>query len=389
LPGLFAQFRAEREARQRGDDPATLRFARDMARHAALWRVQACSNPELENPLLARLTEFWFNHLNVNSAKGPVRPWVGHYVVHAIRPHVLGRYEDLLLASARHPAMLYYLDQVQSVAQDSPSRPNPAGGQARARGLNENYARELMELHTLGVHGGYTQADIQALARILTGWTVDPQGPSGFRFAARLHDSGPKDLLGQRIAPNGEQEGVDAIRLLARHPATAQRIAWRLAQWFVADQPPPALVQRLAQRFTETQGDLRAVVSLLMESEATWDPANRLFKTPWDFACSTLAAAGGVPGERAANQVLGFLSAAGQPLHSWQTPDGYTTLAAQWLSPEALAQRADLAQAAGRGMASAAPLLPWLLPATRERLAREPVGTQAGLALASPEYMFK
>lgn len=389
LPGLFVQFRAEREARQRGDDPATLHFARDMARHAARWRLHACSRPDVEHPLLARLTEFWFNHLNVSGVKGAVRPWVGHYVVHAIRPHVLGRYEDLLLASARHPAMLYYLDQVHSVAEGAASRPSPNGAVGRVRGLNENYARELMELHTLGVHGGYSQADVRALARMLTGWTVDPQSPSGFRFVARLHDAGPKVWLGQTIEPDGEQEGLRAIRHLARHPATAQRIALRLAQWFVADQPPPELVQRLASRYTETQGDLLAVVRTLVESDDTWDPSHRLFKTPMDFACSALAVAGGPDDERTANQVLGFLSAAGQPVHGWQTPDGYTTLATQWLSPEALAQRVDLALAVGRGMADVSPLLPWLQAPTRERLVREPLAAQPGLALASPDFMVK
>ncbi len=401
LPTLFARFREEREARRRVREPAaeallgtaanedgSLNFSRDMARQAATWRLEACSRPDLENPLLARLTEFWFNHLNVSAGKGAVRPFVGHYVLHAIRPHVLGRYEDLLLASARHPAMLFYLDQAQSVAEGSPGGPMAAGG-ARRRGLNENYARELLELHTLGVNGGYTQADVRELARVLTGWTVDPQSPTGFRFAARLHDAGPKTLLGQHLAGGGMDEGEAAIRLLARQPATAQRIALRLAQFFVADQPPPALVQRLAQRYLATQGDLQAVLRTLIESPETWDTGTRLFKTPLDHACATLAAAGGPQGERETRLALGFLAGAGQPLHGWQTPDGYPTDAATWLSPEALSRRADFAMAVGRRLPDARALQPWLTPTTRARITQEPPRLQAGLALASPEFMNK
>ncbi|MGE0330805.1 MAG: DUF1800 family protein [Ramlibacter sp.] len=387
LTRLYAQFREERAAQRQvraeadAAPPPAARtyFSRDVARQAAAWRLAACSRTDVENPLLARMTEFWFNHLNVFVGKGAVRPFTGHYAVNAIRPHALGRFEDLLLASARHPAMLLYLDQAQSVAEGAP------GG----RGLNENYARELLELHTLGVNGGYTQTDVRELARILTGWTVDPRSDSGFRFAPRLHDGGAKTLLGQRFEAAGVQEGEAAIRLLARHPATAQRISLRLAQWFVADQPPPALVQRLAQRYTATQGDIAAVMRVLIESPETWDNGNRLFKTPLDYTCSVLAATGGVQNERELNQALGFLASAGQPLHGWQTPDGYKTDAATWLSPEALSRRADFAFAVGRRVDDAATLTAWLAPATRARIAQEPPRLQAGLALASPDYMYK
>ncbi len=390
LTQLYAQFREERAVQRQvreGDTAAQATpltyFSRNVSRQAAAWRLAACSRTDVENPLLARMTEFWFNHLNVFVGKGAVRPFTGHYVINAIRPHALGRFEDLLLASARHPAMLLYLDQAQSVADGAPA----------GRGLNENYARELLELHTLGVHGGYTQADVRELARILTGWTVDPRSDSGFRFVPRLHDGGSKTLLGQRFDPAGEQEGEAAIRLLARHPATAQRISLRLAQWFVADQPPPELVQRLAQRYSATQGDMAAVMRTLIESTQTWDSRHRLFKTPLDYACSVLAATGGLPAEgmdeRELNQALGFLASAGQPLHGWQTPDGYKTDAATWLSPEALSRRADYAFAVGRRLDDGAALAAWLAPATRARIAQEPARLQAGLALASPDFMYK
>lgn len=390
LPTVFTRFREERESRKQvgADTPNT--FSRDMARAAAAWRLAACSRADIENPLLARMTEFWFNHLNVFAGKGAVRPYVGHYVLHAIRPHVLGRYEDLLLASARHPAMLFYLDQAQSVAEGSPARPAGADSpNGRTRGLNENYARELLELHTLGVNGGYSQNDVRELARILSGWTVDPQSPSGFRFAPRLHDSGSKTLLGQRFDNAGVAEGEAAIRLLARHPATAQRISLRLAQWFVADQPPPALVQRLADRYLATQGNIEAVMRTLIESPETWAPEATLFKTPLDYACSVLAAAGGPSDARDYAVALGFLNSAGQPLHGWQTPDGYKTDAATWLSPEALSRRADFAMGVGRRVADPQTVQAWLSPATRARIAQEPERMQAGLALASPDFMAK
>ena len=398
LAFTFDEFRAERATRKAGDAAAqkaslemargklldTGVFSRDMVRSAAAWRMVSCSTPAVENPLLARMTEFWFNHLNVFAGKGPVRPFVGHYEVNAIRAHALGRYEDLLLASARHPAMLFYLDQAQSVAD------GVRGPFGNARGLNENYARELMELHTLGVDGGYTQTDVRELARILTGWTVAPRDPSGFRFAARLHDDGEKRLLGARYAGGGEREGEEAIRMLAREPATARRIARRLATFFVSDQPPQALVDRVARAFSASRGDLRVTLRALVESPEFWRADQKLFKTPVDFACSSLAALGGAREERQILLSLGFLANAGQPVHGWQTPDGYKTDAATWLSPEALTRRADFAVALGR-LADVEPayLAPFLGQATRERIAREPAQLRSGLMLASPEFMRK
>ncbi|MDO9359909.1 MAG: DUF1800 domain-containing protein [Polaromonas sp.] len=377
LNELASDFHAEREARRLARNtpagPAAKEFSRDMQQSAAAWRLMACSDPALEPPLLARMTEFWFNHLNVFVGKGTVRPFVGHYTVNVIRANALGKFEDMLLASARHPAMLYYLDQAQS----------------NARGLNENYARELMELHTLGVNAGYTQNDVRELARILTGWTVAlPQGEA-FRFADRLHDKGDKVLLGRSFTADGQREGEEAIRMLARHPATAQRIAQRLAATFVADQPSKALTDKLAATFTRTQGDMRAVMRTLIESPDFWRADNTLFKTPMDFACSALAAGDGVKDRQGIQQTLGFLAQAGQPMHGWQTPDGYKTDAATWLAPEALTRRADFAMTLGGRMAEPLYLQPFLSPASRERIAREAPATRAGLTLASPDFMAK
>ncbi len=385
---LANDFRAEREARKNVKDAApgtlpmsneadALGFSRDMTQTAAAWRLMSCSDPALENPLLARMTEFWFNHLNVFVGKGNVRPFVGHYVINVIRANALGKFEDLLLASARHPAMLFYLDQAQS----------------NARGLNENYARELMELHTLGVDAGYTQNDVRELARILTGWTVGLQQGEGFRFAERLHDSGDKILLGRRFnssgASDGMREGEDAIRMLARHPATAKRIAKRLATTFVSDKPPQALVDQLTATFTRTQGDIRSVMRTLVESPEFWRADNTLFKTPLDFACSALTAGGGAKERREIQLTLGFLAQAGQPLHGWQTPDGYKTDAATWLAPEALTRRADYAMALGNRIHEPTYLQPFLSATSRERIAREQPATRTGLMLASPDFMSK
>jgi uncharacterized protein (DUF1800 family) len=348
-------------------------FSREMQQTAAAWRLMSCSDPAMENPLLARMTEFWFNHLNVFVGKGPVRPFVGHYAVNVIRANALGKFEDLLLASARHPAMLLYLDQAQS----------------NVRGINENYARELMELHTLGVDGGYTQADVRELARILTGWTVGLQQGEGFRFAPRLHDSGDKVLLGKTFPADGVREGEDAIRMLARHPSTAKRIARRLAMTFVSDKPSQALVDKLASTFTQTQGDTRAVMRNLVTSAEFWRAENKLFKTPLDFACSALTAGGGAKDRRDIQLTLGFLAQAGQPMHGWQTPDGYKTDAATWLAPEALTRRADYAVTLGGRMAEPTYLQNFLSPASRERIAREQPNTRTGLMLASPDFMSK
>ncbi len=414
LPRIFEGFQRERELRakvksQKTEAPIDVNnkrmdfseprdpqhFSRMLVQQAAAWRLSSCSQPELENPLLARMTEFWFNHFNVFSGKGAVRPFTGHYVVNVARRHALGKFEDLLLASARHPAMLLYLDQAQSVADGT------QGPQGKTRGLNENYARELMELHTLGVDGGYSQTDVRELARVLTGWTVSRDDAPGFRFAQRLHDRGEKHVMGQvfptSLTRSGVLEGEDAIRLLARHPSTAKRVSLRLAQFFVADQPSAELVQRISRTFTATQGDLRAVMRAVLESPEFWQADNRLFKTPMDYACSVLTATqeaaqeqiGAEPYRRNIVLTLGFLANAGQPLHGWQTPDGYKVDAATWLVPEALTRRADFALALARKTPDLDFLTPFLSATTRDAVAKEIPALRAGLILASPDFMYK
>jgi uncharacterized protein (DUF1800 family) len=349
------------------------KFLRDMVRTSAAWHIMACSDAAIEQPLLAKMTEFWFNHLNVSITKGNTRAFTGNYLATAIRSNALGKFEDLLLASARHPAMLLYLDQAQS----------------NVRGLNENYARELMELHTLGVDAGYTQTDVREMARILTGWSVAFGQGQAFRFNERQHDTGDKVLLGKTFKNAGVREGEEAIRMLAHHPATAQRIAKRLATTFISDKPSQAVVDKLAITFLRTQGDIRAVMQTLIELPDFWQAENTLFKTPLDFACSALVARGGVKEPRDVQQSLGFLSQAGQPLHAWQTPDGYKTDAATWLAPEALTRRADHALTLGSRMAEPTYLQPFFSAASRERIAREAPNLRSGLLLASPDFMTK
>lgn len=396
LPEIFQRHADERMARRQTRDSAgtravpsmdaaasaAARYSVRVARQAAIWRLAACSRPELEHPLLARMTEFWFNHLNVSAGKGSVRPFAGHYLVNVIRTHALGRFDELLLASVRHPAMLHYLDQAQSVAEGTLQG-------TRRRGLNENYARELMELHTLGTGSGYTQKDVRELARVLTGWTVAPQAPDGFRFARRLHDDGTKTVLGQRFGGGGEAEGVTAIRMLAAHPATARRIALRLAQWFIADEPPAALTDALARSFMASGGDTRALLRTLIHSSAFRDPANTLFKTPYDFACSALTAVGGPQDEHQLQPAFKLLENAGQPVLRWPTPDGYRTDHATWLTPEALTHRADYALLLARHQPQVEFLADFAQPATLQRIDAQPASLRAGLLLASPDFMNK
>ncbi len=359
-------------------------LGRQVSQLGVAWRMQACSSPALEQPLLSKLTEFWFNHFNVFVGKAQVRPYTQHYLFNAIRPHVLGRFEDLLLATAKHPAMLEYLDQQQSIA------PLSLAGQQRGRGLNENYARELLELHTLGVKGGYTQTDVRELARVLAGWTIGTQPGEGFVFNARRHDNDAKTVLGTTFRSGGVKEGEEVIRMLARHPETARRVALRLAQWFVADVPSPALVERLSQRFLQTGGHLQAVMNEMVQSEEFWASDAQLFKTPIDFACSAALATQQPLDLPAATAAAQFVQGAGQGVYRWPTPDGYRVDAATWLAPEALTRRADFAFAtARRTQADLSFLLPYLSAPTRARIAAAPPEQRAALVLASPDFQRK
>jgi hypothetical protein len=245
-----------------------------------------------ERQLEEVLTDFWFNHFNVFLDKGPIRYYTASYVRDVIRPHVLGRFRDLLEATAKSPAMLFYLDNWQSVGPARGQRPGPAA----RRGLNENYGRELLELHTLGVAGGYTQRDVTEVARCFTGWTIaKPNQGGAFTFSPRQHDDGEKTVLGVTIpAGGGEEDGEKVLDIVAAHPSTARHISRELAQRFVADDPPASLVERMAQTFVKTKGDLREVMKTMLASKEFWSAGayRAKVKSPLEFVASAVRAEG-------------------------------------------------------------------------------------------------
>ena len=331
------------------------------------------------------LVDFWFNHFNVFAGKGPVRLYVTEYERDTIRPHVLGKFRDLLGATAHSPAMLFYLDNWQSADPNLQNtqtnamrrglddngmrrRPNRNAGQRRGRfanmsdeerrarlqqiqqrmprGLNENYARELMELHTLGVNGGYTQADIVDVAKCFTGWTIqEPRRGGGFRFDERRHTPGAKTVLGKTIDKGGQADGDAVLDLLAKHPSTATFIATKLARRFVADDPPKALVARAAAKFRATDGDLREVVRTILTSpEFVSAEARRAkVKTPFEFVASALRATGGQIED--GTVLVRNLQGMGMPLYMAQPPTGYVDRADVWVNTGALLNRMNFAVA--------------------------------------------
>lgn len=328
-------------------------FILGMTKQAAQARlIRAIDSPrQLEEVMV----DFWFNHFNVFAGKGLDRALVASYERDAIRPFVLGRFRDLLGATAKHPAMLFYLDNWTSVAPgfQAESRRAAAATATKVNGLNENYARELMELHTLGVDGGYSQQDVTELARMLTGWTFLPRAMTRnaetFRFEPRRHDNGDKQWLGHHVAPNGRNEGEFALDILADHPVTARHISFQLAQYFVADQPSPELVLRLTRRFTETHGDIRAVLTTLFASPEFWSRAaiGSKFKTPYQYVVSSVRASDVTVTNF--KPLLGTLMQLGMPLYGCQTPDGYKNTEEAWLNPDALTRRINFATVLASG----------------------------------------
>ena len=316
-----ASFASNQEARRFGRQ-----LVRVMATHKFLRATYS------ERALETVLVDFWFNHFNAFAAKGLVGLYLADYERAAIRPRVLGSFRDLLGAIAKSPAMLIYLDNWLSTG------PQPAGGRGRAGGLNENYARELLELHTLGVDGGYTQDDVVEVARAFTGWTVD-LGTSQFRFANQSHDPGAKTVLGVPLTGGGIDEGEQVLDLLAAHPSTARFLAVKLARRFVSDDPPESLVTAIADRYLETGGNLREVMVTLVSAQEFLDPAVRYakFKTPLEFTVSLFRATGSaLPATRTLNTQLDQL---GMEPYQCLPPTGYATEALVWLSPGAVIAR--------------------------------------------------
>jgi uncharacterized protein (DUF1800 family) len=346
---LFQRYNPNRKIDIQSPIPADKKIQQQQARQvtnqsieARLWR-SIYSQRQLNEVMV----DFWYNHFNVYADKGIDKLWVGAYEQQAIRPYAMGKFRDLLGATARHPAMLFYLDNWQN------SVPNPHK-KGRSQGLNENYARELMELHTLGVDGGYKQDDVISLAKILTGWGFKQPGqkvPDGysFQFNSNRHDFSNKTFLNQNIIGSGIGEGEQALDLLSRHPSTAHQISFKLAQYFVADNPPKSLIDKLSNRFIATDGDIKLVLDTLFHSPEFWNSKSygTKFKTPYQYAISSVRSTGtDVNNVKALND---FLKQLGMPIYGCPTPNGYKNTQDAWLNPDSMTRRINYATNLAKG----------------------------------------
>jgi uncharacterized protein (DUF1800 family) len=315
-----------------------------------------------DRPFVERLVHFWSNHFAVSADKQPLAAVAGLYEQEAIRPHVTGNFYDLLLAVERHPAMILYLDNQTSMGAASPAATFVRRNRGRELGLNENLAREILELHTLGVDGGYTQADVTEFAKVLTGWSIggtlgeargplarlvaDAGRPGEFHFRAQMHEPGDKTVVGKRYRERGAEEGEDVLRALALHPSTARHLATKLARHFVADDPPPKLVERLADAYSRNDGDLSSVYAALLDANESWREPLAKFKTPHDFAISAYRSLGFVPENL--QPMTAFLTQAGQRPYTPGSPAGWPDTAPNWNGGDALLKRIEFAAAAGQ-----------------------------------------
>ncbi|NNM61348.1 MAG: DUF1800 domain-containing protein [Steroidobacteraceae bacterium] len=387
-------------------------FGEDLKRESlARWRIAAGT----ETPFAERLVRFWSNHFAVSVDKGPAHLYAAPLEREAIRPHVMGRFFDLLLAVETHPAMLRYLDQVQSVGPDSIfamrvdrrlARVARREHQpARQLGINENLAREIMELHTLGVGAGYTQADVTEFARALSGWSlpfpkqIQREGlRSAFFYRAGAHEPGTRVVLGKSYPNTGFGQARAILADLAAHPATARHLSFELARQFVADQPPPELVDRLASVYLREDGDLAAVYAEMVRAPQSWGEAAMKFRTPQDYVVAGLR--GGSIHIGDAPQLLeGLIARLGQPTFMPRSPAGFSDLAADWIAPDAIWKRVQTAEALAARVprANLDPhrfarelLGPQLRPATLTAIARAEARQQAvAILFASPEFQWR
>lgn len=400
--GYFAQ-QGEVRSAEDSDKMVLRRLLRTETRdtYRAAVNARAAAALATDTPFVERLVHFWANHFAISIDKLVVIPFAGAFEAEAIRPNVLGRFEDLLLAAERHPAMQFFLDQARSVGPGSPIARRVAARGTRQPGLNENLAREILELHTLGVGGGYTQADVTEFARAMTGWSLGggQRGPlragepGAFVFRAALHEPGARTIRGKRYAQEGEAQPLAVLADLAAAPATATHIATKLARHFVADTPPPALVARLAAAFTRSRGDLPTIYRALIDAPEAWAAGAPKFKTPWEWAISAMRGMG----MRALGEadVAPMMNQLGQPIWRPGSPAGFDDTASAWAAPDALVRRVEVAQRFAQRLGDrvdARTLAARLLPggvgvATRAAIARaESAPTALALLLVAPEF---
>uniref|UniRef100_UPI00342D4ACD DUF1800 domain-containing protein n=1 Tax=uncultured Altererythrobacter sp. TaxID=500840 RepID=UPI00342D4ACD len=394
----FGAFRRLRNADEEAKRTAR-RALRGHLRQAISARIELSARTLA--PFAERMVQFWANHFAVSTEKPGTGPLAGSFEAEAIRPHVFGRFSDMLKSAELHPAMLLYLDQAQSIGPNSQRGRRAAQSGRRRAGLNENLAREILELHTLGVRSGYSQADVTSFAMALTGHTIPALRRRGrgtnepYAFVQNLHEPGPKTVLGKVYRENGAREVVQILDDLAAHPATAKHVATKLARHFTSDDPPSSLIDRLKARFAATDGDLKAVTLALLDSPEVWGPERRKFLSPWDWSIASLRAV--EPAEFDPMAVRRIMVNLGQDLWKPGSPAGFDDTAARWAAPEALHRRVEAAQAFGRRGSGkdARAIGPLLYPGVWSdhsalAVARAESPAQAiALMLASPEAMWR
>ena len=374
------------------------RANREMYGRAVIARSQAAIVSDA--PFLERMVHFWANHFSVSAGKVQIRPMVGAFEFEAIRPHVMGKFGDMLRDVEIHPAMLIYLDQFRSTGPGS-----VVGEQATRRGrnvgLNENLAREILELHTLGVNGGYTQADVTEFAKALTGWSIadlptsrraEPL-PNGSAWAQNFHEKGTRTIMGVRHDQPDHRQSLSILDQLAKHPSTAQHIATKLARHFAGDEPPLAMVKRLKTVFLDTDGDLPSLYRAIIDSPEAWAARPLKFRTPWEWTIASLRATGVEAG--ALRRMPQAMAQLGQPVWAASSPQGFADTQAEWAAPDAILRRVELAAQISRQAsitdvnALARELFPDSLNDNTATWISRSASPQQGLALllASPEMM--
>ncbi len=395
---------ARKQQKQAGDKAVPMGTMGLVAPYIDQMGARMASALTTSAPFAERLVHFWSNHFAISADKLKVRTLAGPFETEAIRPNIGGTFAQMLLAVAQHPAMILYLDNELSIGPSSQIAQRREARQNRKVGLNENLAREILELQTLGVRSVYAQADVTELARAITGWSVaageragplrGEPGAHGFVFYPPLHEPGARTLLGKRYAEGGRAQGLAILTDIAAHPATATFIATKLARHFISDTPPPSAIAKLERAFRDSGGDLPALYRTLVMMPEAWEPRLQKFKTPWDYAISALRLTNVSSLEP--RQAMQMLRTLGQPPMAPGSPAGWPDTAQRWISSDAVAKRlsfaATLSQRAPAGFdarALAAKLFgPALTDITATELARAESGAQAlTLLLASPEFM--